>query len=160
MGPAVFHRRHRQPDFPTPGIIAGLQFMVVVETRRWLSFPLVRQWMEITFLLIGKFIFTFFRGFEGRVRRTQRLKRKRILLIMERFAIDPRPDCKKKVESLGFIFHSADALYWDESVCYRFTTAEIDGIQAATNELQRICLEAVQQVIDRKLFSRFRIPEQ
>ena len=78
---------------------------------------------------------------------------------MERFAIDPRPDWKEKVEKLGFLFHTADALYWDESVCYRFSAAEIDAIEAATNELQRICLEAVQRVIDGKLFSRLRIPE-
>ncbi|MGB8356783.1 MAG: glutathionylspermidine synthase family protein [Chthoniobacteraceae bacterium] len=77
---------------------------------------------------------------------------------MERFAIDPRPDWKEKVEKLGFLFHTADSLYWDESVCYRFTAAEIDILEAATNELQRICLEAVQSVIDRDLFSRFRIP--
>ncbi len=78
---------------------------------------------------------------------------------MERLAIDPRPDWKAKVEKLGFLFHTADALYWDESACYRFTAAEIDVIEAATNELHRICLEAVQHVIDANLFSRFGIPE-
>jgi len=78
---------------------------------------------------------------------------------MERFAIDPRPDWKEKVEKLGFLFHTADALYWDESVCYRFTAAEVDILEAATNELHRICLEAVQHVIDSNLFSRFRIPD-
>ena len=36
---------------------------------------------------------------------------------------------------------------------------EIDVLEAATNELHRLCLEVVQQVIDRHLFARFRIPE-
>lgn len=78
---------------------------------------------------------------------------------MERFAIDPRPDWKTRVEKLGFLFHTAESLYWDESVCYRFSAAEIDRIESATNELQRICLEAVQHVIDNHLFPQFRIPE-
>ncbi len=78
---------------------------------------------------------------------------------MERLAIDPRPDWKEKVEKLGFRFHTAESLYWDESICYKFTAAEIDALEAATNELQRICLEAVQHVIDKNLFSSLHIPE-
>lgn len=78
---------------------------------------------------------------------------------MERLAIAPRPDWPARVEKLGFRFHTAEALYWDESVCYRFTAAEIDLLEAATNELQRLCLTAVQQVLDAHLFARFHIPE-
>jgi len=78
---------------------------------------------------------------------------------VERFAIDPRPDWKEKVEKLGFVFHTAESLYWDESICYKFTAAEVDVLEAATNELQRICLEAVQHVIDKDLFSSLHIPE-
>ena len=78
---------------------------------------------------------------------------------MERLTIDPRPDWQAKVEKLGLLFHTGEQPYWDESVCYRFTAAEVDVLEAATNELQRLCLEAVQRVIDRHLFARFRIPD-
>jgi glutathionylspermidine synthase len=78
---------------------------------------------------------------------------------MERFAIEPRPAWKEKVEKLGFLFHTADALYWDESICYQFGAAEIDCIESATHELQRLCLEAVQHVMDAGLFQRFDIPQ-
>jgi glutathionylspermidine synthase len=79
---------------------------------------------------------------------------------MERIVIQPRPDWQAKLESLGFNYHSLpDQPYWDESVCYRFTAAEIDRLEAATNELHRICIEAAGHVIDRKLYAQFAIPD-
>jgi glutathionylspermidine synthase len=77
---------------------------------------------------------------------------------MERLAITPRSDWPSRVEKLGFSFHSMDSVYWDESICYRFTAAQIDVLEEATNELHRICLEAVQRVIDGGMFDRFGIP--
>ena len=78
---------------------------------------------------------------------------------MERLPITPRSDWQAKVEKLGLLFHTGERPYWDESVCYRFTAPEIDTLEAATNELHRLCLEAVQRVIDRRLFADFGIPE-
>lgn len=78
---------------------------------------------------------------------------------MERLELNPRPDWKAKVEALGFVFHSADGLYWDESACYRFTAAQVDELESATNELHRLGLEAVQRVIDERLYARLAIPE-
>lgn len=78
---------------------------------------------------------------------------------MERLIINPRLDWRARVESLGLRFHTGEGTYWDESVCYRFTAAEIDVLEAATNELHRLCLQAVQRVIDADLFRRFRIPD-
>ena len=78
---------------------------------------------------------------------------------MERLTIIPRSTWPAKVEKLGLFFHTGERPYWDESACYRFTTSEIDVLEAVTNELHRLCLEAVQQVIDQHLFARFRIPE-
>ena len=78
---------------------------------------------------------------------------------MERITTDPRPDWQAKVENLGLSFHSADGNYWDESAYYLFPATEIDTLEAATNELHRICLEAVQRVIDANVFSRFQIPD-
>lgn len=79
---------------------------------------------------------------------------------VERLTVQPRPDWQAKVESLGLNFHTLPGEpYWDETVCYRFTTAEINRIEAATNELHRICIEAADHVIARNLYSQFGIPE-
>jgi glutathionylspermidine synthase len=71
----------------------------------------------------------------------------------------PRIDWPKKVEELGFQFHSMDGVYWDERACYRFTAAEIDKLEAATGELQSRCIDAVGRVIERRDYGRFRVPE-
>ena len=70
----------------------------------------------------------------------------------------PRVDWPKKVEDLGFDFHTFDGeVYWDERACYRFSSAEIDKLEAATGELQSRCIEAVEQVIEKGDYERFRI---
>jgi glutathionylspermidine synthase len=58
---------------------------------------------------------------------------------VDRLSITPRGDWRAHVErDLGFAFHTiGGAPYWDETVCYRLTTAEIDEIEAATEELSR-----------------------
>lgn len=86
---------------------------------------------------------------------------------MERHDIQPREGWQRTVESQGFAFHTSEdevtgdlRPYWDESACYSFTPAEIDLVEAATEELRLRCLDAVQHVIDNRLMSRFGIPEQ
>ncbi len=71
----------------------------------------------------------------------------------------PRIDWVKKVEDLGFYFHSMDGVYWDERACYHFTAGEIDKLELATGELQTRCIEAVERVIERRDYARFHIPE-
>ena len=78
---------------------------------------------------------------------------------MQREERIPRIDWPRKVEELGFLFHSIDGVYWDERACYRFTAAEIDTLEEATAELHARCLEAVERVVDKRDFERFRIPE-
>ncbi|CAN5905538.1 glutathionylspermidine synthase family protein [soil metagenome] len=78
---------------------------------------------------------------------------------MERLRVDPRPNWRQTVESQGFHFHSIDGLtYWDESACYLFEADEIDLIEEATNQLEAMCLEAVEHVIREDLFPVFEIP--
>ena len=78
---------------------------------------------------------------------------------MRRYNIQPRENWAKTVESQGFHFHSVDEEpYWDESVYYLFTAAQIDTLERATYELDRMCLDAVQHVIDNNLFAQFQIP--
>jgi len=80
---------------------------------------------------------------------------------MERVIVTPRENWQERVESLGMTYHTIDgSVYWDESACYRFTSGEIDTLEEATEELQRLCLEAVEQVIRRDLFDRLRIPRE
>ena len=80
---------------------------------------------------------------------------------MKRIALSPRPDWQQRLESTGLTFHSIGGEpYWDESVCYQFTAAEVDVLERATNELHRICIEAVQWVIDQNQFERLKISRQ
>jgi glutathionylspermidine synthase len=78
---------------------------------------------------------------------------------MNRLVIEPREGWEQIVESQGFVFHTMDEEpYWDETVCYTFTPGEIDAIERATAELDKMCLAAVQRVIDEELYERFQIP--
>ena len=79
---------------------------------------------------------------------------------MKRLSLKPRPKWQSAVEELGLKFHSPDGRpYWDESVCYRFSSREVDELEAATEELQRLCLQAGQFIIDRDRFDAFHIPQ-
>jgi glutathionylspermidine synthase len=78
---------------------------------------------------------------------------------MKRINITPRNQWQTEVEKLGFGFHSTNVPYWDESVYYSFTMAEVLQIEKATAELWDCCLGAVQHVIDNNQYSRFGIPE-
>jgi glutathionylspermidine synthase len=77
---------------------------------------------------------------------------------MERQAITPRNNWQAAVEQLGFGFHTTDIPYWQEDAYYEFSLSEILKIEQATNELWGMCLEAVQHVIDHKLYPLFAIP--
>lgn len=79
---------------------------------------------------------------------------------MERMAIEPRADWRARAEAIGFRFHTIDGQpYWTETACYRFSEAEIDALEEATAELERLCLTAVDRVVKERLFDRLGIPE-
>jgi glutathionylspermidine synthase len=78
---------------------------------------------------------------------------------MRRISVQTRLDWRQKVEEVGLIFHhTAEGLYWDESAYYEFSSREVDILEEATNTLQRLCIEAVQHVIDRNRFAELAIP--
>ena len=87
---------------------------------------------------------------------------------MERITLPGRPDWQQKANEIGFTYHSlglrpqgeADGLYWFEEAAYRFTAQEVDHLEAATEELHRLCMRAVQHVVesDRSQMDRFGIP--
>src|ERR1700687_546525 len=78
---------------------------------------------------------------------------------MRRITAAPRADWQKKVEEGGLIWHTAQQPYWDESAFYEFTAKEVDVLEAATNELEKMTLAAAQFAIDNKLYSKMGIPE-
>ncbi len=78
---------------------------------------------------------------------------------MRRVTAPPRLNWRRDVEELGFTYHTIDGdVYWDEAGWYEFTLAEIEEIEAATNTLHEMCLQAVQVVLDEDRFDEFRIP--
>ena len=84
---------------------------------------------------------------------------------MDRRAITPRTGWEQKVESVGLTYHhtvspaGAKHLYWDESAYYRFSMAEVDTLERATNELHQLCLAAAQHIIDHDRFDQLSIPK-
>jgi glutathionylspermidine synthase len=84
---------------------------------------------------------------------------------LQRELIAPRPGWQAEMEQIGFRYHSigaedGTATYWDESRCYRFSTAEIDMLESATAELHEMALNAAQQVVGANRFEEFAIAPQ
>ncbi len=78
---------------------------------------------------------------------------------MRRITREPRPDWIQKVEKLGMLYHSNDdEPYWDESAFYAFSMPEVLEIEKATNELHKMCLAAVDYVIEKKRYDDLQIP--
>lgn len=67
----------------------------------------------------------------------------------------PRPHWREQCESLGFTFHSIDGRYWDETKAYRFTLAQIEHLEAVTEDLHQRCLEAIDWIIREEHFAPF-----
>lgn len=76
---------------------------------------------------------------------------------MRRIDTVVRENWKKKVEEIGFGFHTIGGTYWDESAYYSFSSNQIEQLETATSELFDRCLDAVQFVIDKQLYHFFQI---
>jgi glutathionylspermidine synthase len=80
---------------------------------------------------------------------------------VHRITIDPRPNWQKRVEEHGLLHHTLQGeKYWDESAAYQLSSYEVDTLEAATNDLHKMCLELVQEVIDERRFGLFLIPKE
>lgn len=78
---------------------------------------------------------------------------------MRRVTAPPRANWRREVEELGFTYHTInDELYWDEAGWYEFSLAEIEELEAATNTLHALCLQAVQVILDQERWDEFQIP--
>lgn len=79
---------------------------------------------------------------------------------MQRITERPRAGWQAQVEALGLTYHTIDGqLYWDESACYCFAAVEIERLEKATRELQRLCVEAAEHAIRDDWRGRLAIPE-
>jgi glutathionylspermidine synthase len=80
---------------------------------------------------------------------------------VHRITLDPRPNWQQRVEEYGLHYHTLRGeTYWDESACYEFTPAQIDAIDYATEDLHKMCLALVGEVIEKRMFEPFQIPKE
>lgn len=79
---------------------------------------------------------------------------------MRRLTVTPRNDWQKSVERVGLTFHTlADGSpYWNESAYWQFTSAEIDRLEAATAEIQRLALAAGDVILNQDRLREMGIP--
>lgn len=85
---------------------------------------------------------------------------------MKRHVMNVRDNWTQRAQEVGFTYHTAgrqsdsgSGTYWDESVAYEFTAAEVDELEDATQELHARCLDAVDRVAnDPTLMTRMGIP--
>jgi glutathionylspermidine synthase len=79
---------------------------------------------------------------------------------VRRHAIDPRKNWQKSVERVGLTYHTLDdgSPYWDESAYWEFSASEIDRLEAATAEIQRLALAAGDAILERDWLERMGIP--
>lgn len=79
---------------------------------------------------------------------------------MKRIEHAPRLNWEARVEEKGMLYHTANGVpYWNEEAHYEFNLDQIEELEAATNELQEMCIAAVQHVIDERRFEELAIPE-
>jgi glutathionylspermidine synthase len=79
---------------------------------------------------------------------------------MRRLTLTPRSNWQNRVEKIGLTFHTlADgSAYWDETAYWQFTAAEIDRLEAATAEIQRLALAAGDVILDQDRLAQMGIP--
>lgn len=80
---------------------------------------------------------------------------------MQRIACKPRENWKGIVENLGIDFHSNGDKkpYWNESAYYSFTLEEVERIEDATNTLEGLCLELVDDVVKKNKFHMLKLSD-
>jgi len=77
---------------------------------------------------------------------------------MRRSSMPPRADWQRRCEDVGFSFHSLGGRYWEETACYVLSSEEVDILEAAAEELQRLCLEACEHVVRNGRYGELAIP--
>jgi glutathionylspermidine synthase len=79
---------------------------------------------------------------------------------MKRIVIEPRPDYLARARAMGFDFAEiAGEPYWDETACWELGSDEVDVLEAATNEIEKLARQAVDHAVRRNLHAALGIPE-
>ena len=79
---------------------------------------------------------------------------------MKRHRIDPRSNWQTRVSEIGLTYHSHEnSPYWDESVYYDFSAAEVDVLEKTAGDLHHLCIEAAGAIIENDWWERLNIPE-
>ncbi|WP_159636388.1 glutathionylspermidine synthase family protein [Sphingobacterium composti Ten et al. 2007 non Yoo et al. 2007] len=69
------------------------------------------------------------------------------------------PNWESRLESIGYGYHTLGGVpYWVDDYYYEIRARDADLIYKATTELWDMCLQAVEYVIQNKLYSKFHIP--
>lgn len=67
---------------------------------------------------------------------------------MRRIPQQPRPDRRERARAMGFAFAEIEGEpYWDETASYLFTADQVDVLEAATEELERLTRLAVDHAV-------------
>src|SRR5579871_3997134 len=78
---------------------------------------------------------------------------------MQRHRLPPRPDWRERARSLGFAFAEiAGEPYWDETACWEFSASEVDQLEDATAELERLARAAADDAIRNDSYEMLGIP--
>jgi glutathionylspermidine synthase len=79
---------------------------------------------------------------------------------MRRLTITPRKDWQKRVERVGLTYHTLEngTPYWDESAYWELRSSEVDRLEAATAEVQRLALAAGDAILDQDRLTQMGIP--
>jgi len=79
---------------------------------------------------------------------------------MRRLTVTPRSDWQKRVDRVGLTYHTlADGTpYWDEGAYWELTAGEIDRLEAATAEVQRLALAAGDVILNQDRLAQMGIP--
>jgi glutathionylspermidine synthase len=79
---------------------------------------------------------------------------------MRRLTLTPRSDWQARVQRIGLTYHTlADGCpYWDETASWEFSAREIDRLEAATAEVQRLALAAGDAILDQDRLAQIGIP--
>jgi glutathionylspermidine synthase len=79
---------------------------------------------------------------------------------MRRLVLEPRADLRARAARLGFAFAEiAGEPYWDETACYVFTAEQIDRLEAATEELHGLAMQAASHAVQHDLGGPLGIPD-
>jgi len=80
---------------------------------------------------------------------------------MQRVTLRQRDGWQQTVAGQGLTYHTHEngQPYWREGAAYQFSSPQIETLEAATAELQALCLNAIEHVLATGRFRDFALPE-